>query len=153
VNDIKWWTGWTVGEVRGALAGLSVEEVDLDGSTGVVLRGDVAPVKPSTPFAVLLPALDSTVMGWTDRSWFLGSHGPQLFDGSGNAGPTIWWDGRVVGGWAQRKDGDVVCRVLDDVGTDAIAAIDAAAARLTSWLGSARVTPRFRTPVERDLAS
>ena len=30
-NDIKWWTGWTVGEVRDALAGLSVEEVDLDG--------------------------------------------------------------------------------------------------------------------------
>jgi hypothetical protein len=152
VNDIKWWTGWTLGEVRSALADLAVEEVDVDGSTGVVLAGDVAPVKAPAPFAVLLPALDSTVMGWSDRSWFLGPHGPLLFDGSGNAGPTVWWDDRVVGGWAQRKNGDVVCRVLEDVGTDAGTAIDAAAARLTSWLGATRVTPRFRTPVERELA-
>ncbi len=152
VNDIKWWTGWTAGQVRDALAGLSVEEVDLDGAAGIVLAGDGAPIKAPAPFAALLPGLDTSVMGWSDRSWFLGGHGPLLFDRSGNAGPTVWWDGRVVGGWAQRKDGEVVCRVLEDVGAHAVTAIDAAAERLASWLGPARVTPRFRTPVERALA-
>jgi hypothetical protein len=42
---------------------------------------------------------------------------------------------------------------LEDVGAEAIAAIDAEAARLTAWLGPARVTPRFRTPLERELSS
>jgi hypothetical protein len=97
--------------------------------------------------------LDTTVMGWTERDWLLGPHGPRLFDRSGNPGPTVWWDGRVVGGWAQRPSGEIVYRLLEDVGAEAIAAIDAEAARLTAWLGPARVTPRFRTPLERELSS
>ena len=152
VADIKWWTGWTIGEVRRALADLAVEEVELDGNTGIVLADDVAPVDPAAPFAALLPSLDTTVMGWTGRDWFLGPHGPQLFDRSGNAGPTVWWDARVVGGWTQRQTGEVVTRLFEDVGSDATMAIDAEAARLSSWLGPARVTPRFRTPLDRDLA-
>jgi hypothetical protein len=152
VADIKWWTGWTLTEVRSALADLDVDEVELDSGTGVVLADDLATTRAPAPFAALLPALDTTVMGWTDRDWFLGPLGPQLFDRSGNAGPTVWWDGRVVGGWAQRQSGEVVNRVLEDVGAEGRAAIDAAAARLTSWLDGARVTPRFRTPLERDLA-
>jgi hypothetical protein len=92
-------------------------------------------------------------MGWKDRSWFLGGHAPALFDRSGNIGPTIWWDGRIVGGWAQRKDGEVVCRLLEDAGADAQAAIAAQVERLTPLLGAARVTPRFRTPLERELTS
>ncbi len=153
IADIKWWTGWTVGEVRHALGDLDVEEVDLDHGTGVVLAEDAGPVRAPAPFAALLPALDTTVMGWTERDWFLGPHGPQLFDRSGNPGPTVWWGGSVVGGWAQRRNGEVVHRLLEDVGSDATNAIDAAAARLSSWLGAARVTPRFRTPLERALAT
>ena len=153
IADIKWWTGWTVGEVRHALADLDVEEVDLDHGTGVVLAEDAGPVRGPAPFAALLPALDTTVMGWTERDWFLGPHRPQLFDRSGNPGPTVWWGGSVVGGWAQRRNGEVVHRLLEDVGSDATNAIDAAAERLSSWLGGARVTPRFRTPLERALAA
>jgi hypothetical protein len=99
----------------------------------------------------LLPALDPTVMGWSGRSWFLGEHGPRLFDRSGNVGPTVWWDGRIVGGWAQRADGEIAYRLLEDVGADAAAAVRAEAERLRSWLGKVRVTPRFRTPLEREL--
>ena len=153
VNDIKWWTGWTVGEVRRALTDLRAVEVDLGGAAGVILAGDHRPVRAPAPFAVLLPALDTSVMGWNGRGWFLGPHAPALFDRSGNAGPTVWWDSRVVGGWAQRKDGEVVYRVLEDVGSEAMGAIDAAAARLESWLGGARVTPRFHAPLERELAA
>ena len=71
---------------------------------------------PPEPWVALLPALDPTIMGWVSRDWYLGPHGPTLFDRSGNPGPTVWVDGRVVGGWAQRaSDGRVVHRLLEKV--------------------------------------
>lgn len=152
-EDLKWWSGWTVAETRHALSGLDPVEVDLDGATGLVLRDDVAPVDPPEPWAALLPALDPTVMGWTERDWYLGRHRAALFDRNGNAGPTVWWDGRVVGGWAQRRDGEIAVRLLEDVGCEAAAAIGGEAARLADWLGDVRFTPRFRTPLERALTA
>jgi hypothetical protein len=101
----------------------------------------------------LLPALDPTVMGWQDRSWFLGPHGLALFDVNGNAGPTVWLNGRVVGGWAQRRDGEIAIRLLEDVGADARKLIEDEASRLRDWLGEVRVIPRFRTPTERELSA
>jgi hypothetical protein len=92
------------------------------------------------------------VMGWSQRQWFLGGHGPALFDRSGNPGPTVWCDGRIVGGWAQRKDGEIVYRLLEDVGAEAASAIADAAERLRVWHHDVRVTPRFRTPLERELS-
>lgn len=53
-------------------------------------------------------------------------------------------------GWADR-DGEVAVRLLEDIGADAVAAVEAEAADLATWLGPARVTPRFRTPLEREL--
>jgi hypothetical protein len=151
VADLRWWTGWTAGEVKRALAAVPTVEVDLDGVAGLILADDQEPDPTPEPWAALLPALDPTVMGWSGRGWFLGEHAPALFDRSGNAGPTVWWDGRVVGGWAQRKDGAVVFRVLEDIGRDGVIAIEAAAEELREWLGNAVVTPRFRTPLEREL--
>ena len=152
VADIRWWTGWTLGEVRRILGELEAAEVEVDGATGFVLADDRAPTPEAEPFAAFLPGLDPTVMGWTDRRFFLADHGRRLFDTNGNAGPTVWWAGRIVGGWAQRTDGEVVHRLLEDVGADGAAAIEAEAARLRAWLGEARVTPRFRTPLERELS-
>jgi hypothetical protein len=153
VADLKWWTGWTAGEVNRTLREIRPVEVDLDGRTGLVLADDLAPEPAVQPWVALLPALDSTAMGWTGREWFLGGHGPALFDRSGNVGPTVWWDGRVVGGWAHRRHGEVAFRLLEDVGADAAAAVQASAGRLAGWLGDARVTPRFRTPLERELSA
>jgi hypothetical protein len=152
--DLKWWTGWTVGQLKPALAALDPVTVDLGGGgTGLLLRDDVEPVPAPAPSVALLPGLDPTVMGWTGRDWYLGGHGPDLFDRSGNPGPTIWWDGRIVGGWAQRKDGEIAYHLLADVGAEAGAAVAAEADRLCRWLGPARVTPRFRTPLERKLGA
>jgi hypothetical protein len=92
-------------------------------------------------------------MGWQQRAWYLGEHGKALFDTNGNAGPTVWCDGRVVGGWAQRPDGEVVFRLLEDVGTAAARAIAAEAARLTAWLDGVRLKPRFPTPLQRELSA
>ncbi|BCB85142.1 winged helix DNA-binding domain-containing protein [Phytohabitans suffuscus] len=151
--DVKWWTGWTGGQVKQALAAVGPVEVDLGGTTGLVLPGDAEPVAAAEPAVSLLPALDPTPMGWQERSWYLGEHGPALFDRSGNVGPTVWWDGRIVGGWAQRPSGEVVYRLLEDVGRDVAVAVEASAGRLTEWIGSVRVTPRFRTPLERELVA
>ena len=153
VADLKWWSGLTLGQVRKAVGALDVEEVDLDGVPGVVLADDVAPTPRPEPWVALLPSLDPTTMGWHQRGWYLDEHGKTLFDTNGNAGPTIWCDGRVVGGWAQRKTGEVVFRLLDDIGGDARAAIETEAARLTAWLGDVRVTPRFPTPLQKQLAA
>jgi len=151
VADLKWWSGWTLGQTRAALAAVGAVEVDLDGTPGVALPDDLAPVPVPGPYAALLPGLDPTTMGWQDRGWYLGPHAKALFDTNGNAGPAVWWDGRIVGGWAQRKSGEVVLRFLEDAGSEAVAAAEAQAARLQEWLGPTRITPRFRTPLEREL--
>jgi hypothetical protein len=152
VSDLQWWAGWTAGQARAALAA-GTTAVDLDGTPGVVLGGDEDPEPATEPWAALLPALDPTPMGWRERGWFLGRHGPALFDRSGNIGPTVWWDGRIVGGWAQRPSGEVVFRLLEDAGAEAVAAVTAEAEALQGWLGPVRVTPRFRTPLERELSA
>ena len=128
-------------------------EVDLDGGSALVLADDVD-VEPETePWVALLPALDPTVMGWTERQWYLGDHRSALFDRNGNAGPTIWSDGRVVGGWAQRKDGEIVVRLLEDVGAEVEAQVAESAASLQQLYGDVRAIPRFRTPLERELTA
>jgi len=153
VSDLQWWAGWTAGQTRAALGQLATAEVDLGGTPGVVLAGDEEPEPAIEPWAALLPALDPTPMGWRDRGWFLGEHAPALFDRSGNIGPTVWWDGRIVGGWAQRTGGEIVFRLLEDAGAGARAAIATEAGNLQAWLGPMRVTPRFRTPLERELSA
>jgi hypothetical protein len=107
----------------------------------------------SAAVAALLPALDPTPMGWQARDWFLGAHRAALFDRTGNIGPTVWWQGRVVGGWAQRASGEIALRLLEDIGADGAAAVAGQAAELETWLGPNRVTPRFRTPLERELSA
>jgi hypothetical protein len=92
-------------------------------------------------------------MGWKERAWYLGEHGPALFDTAGNAGPTVWWDGRIVGGWAVRPDGEVAYRLLEDAGADAAAAVEDEAAALAAWLGETKVIPRFGTPLARELSA
>lgn len=152
-EDLRWWAGWTKTQLRRALTVVQPDEVDLDGAAGIALPGDTGPVPEPDPWVALLPALDSTPMGWQQRRWFLGEHGPRLFDRTGNIGPTVWWHGRVVGGWAQRASGEVAYRLLEDIGADGAGAVAAEAAALGAWLGAARVTPRFRTPLERELTA
>ncbi|MFC5172386.1 winged helix DNA-binding domain-containing protein [Streptomyces mutomycini] len=152
-GDLKWWTGWGIRETRAALAAASAEEVLLDsGAFGWAAPGDLAAEPAPEPWAALLPGLDPSAMGWADRDFQLpADHRAALFDRSGNIGPTVWWNGGIVGGWAQRPDGELVWRLLSDIGREGSQLIEAEAARLSAWTGDARVTPRFRTPLEREL--
>ncbi|MGH3386791.1 MAG: winged helix DNA-binding domain-containing protein [Nocardioidaceae bacterium] len=147
--DLKWWLGSTLTAVRAALADVGAVEVDLHGRPGVALPDDLDPVDPVAPYAVLLPALDPTTMGWFEREWYLGPHRAQLFDTNGNGGMTAWWDGRIVGGWRQTDDGEVRLQLLADVGAEATGRLEAEAARLSEWLAGVRIAPRFPSPLSK----
>jgi hypothetical protein len=154
VDDVKWWTGWTVAVTIAALADIGAVEVGLDGGgTGVVLADDLEDTPDPEPWVALLPSLDPTTMAWKQRDWYLGAHRDRLFDPYGNAGPTIWADGRVVGGWGQRPDGEVVLHFLDEVGAAVTQAATARAEALTRWLDGVQVRPSFPTPLQRQLAA
>lgn len=152
-RDLKWWTGWNLTQVRRALEHIGAAEVNLEDGTGYMLADDLEPVDRPDPWVALVPSLDPTTMGWKERNWYLGPHSKALFDSNGNAGPTVWVDGRVVGGWTQREDGQIAYQVLEDVGGEAIGSIEETASRLESWLDGTVVTPRFRSPHDRSLRS
>lgn len=151
-TDVRWWTGWTVRLTATTLDAIGAVEVGLDDGVGYVLPDDLGRETSTRRWVALLPGLDPTVMGWKDRGWYLGEHGPALFDRNGNAGPTVVADGRVVGGWIQRASGEIAVEMLERVDARTRAAIDAERERLRAWLGDVRVTPRFRTPVEQALS-
>ena len=150
-QDIKWWLGSTVAAVRTALADLDAVVVDLDGRPGYLLPDDLERTEPVEPWAALLPGLDPTTMGWVERGWYLGGHKSEVFDSNGNAGPTAWWDGRIVGGWHQDPAGEVVLDLLEDVGAEATGALELESQRLTGWLAGAKVPPRFPSPLSKRL--
>jgi hypothetical protein len=151
-TDVQWWTGWTLGTTRRALARAAASEVDLDGATGWVAASDVDPVVSAEPWVAFLPGLDPTTMGWKTRDWYLDpAHAGRLFDRNGNGGPTVWVNGQIVGGWVQRKDGRIAYDLLADVGAEAITAIEGAAHELERLLGETRFTVRFPAPMQAEL--
>ena len=137
---------------RRALGRLEIEEVDLHGQPGIALaRSAEAP--PGHPAATLLPALDPTPMGWKNREWFLGIDTSLVFDRAGNIGPTLWWDGEIIGSWTVAPNGDLRTKVVADRGAEAKAAIERTASQLHARLNGAAVTPAIRTPLEQALAT
>jgi hypothetical protein len=153
-EDLKWWTGWSVAQTKRALAGDDVVACVLDdGAEGVILAGDAEPVAAPAPWVALLPALDATPMGWKRRDFYLGAHAERVFDVNGNVAPTVWCDGRIVGGWTRRPGGEIAFALLEDIGAEARAAVEAEAAALAPRLGDATLAPRARgyAPVEREL--
>ena len=157
IDDLQWWTGWNKTTTRHALARLAIEEVDLHGEPGIMLASsgendDFLADAPS-PTATLLPALDPTPMGWKARDWFLAIDPRYIYDRTGNIGPTLWWDGEIIGSWAIIPDGRIMTKVIADRGVEAHTAIDQVATQLHGRLGGTVVTPAVRTPLEQALAA
>jgi DNA glycosylase AlkZ-like len=151
--DLAWWAGWTVAVTKRALADVGAVEVALDEGPGYVLPEDVDPAPEAPPSAVLLPGLDPSTMGWKQRGFHLAAEDVALlFDRNGNGGPTAWVDGRIVGGWHQRADGEIALHLTADVGAEAAAALDARAAELAALLGDVRFRVRFPAPLQAKLA-
>jgi hypothetical protein len=147
-SDVQWWTGWTQRATTDALSTARAVPVCIeDVGDGWVAADDVGAVRAAPSWVALLPGLDPTTMGWKQRDWYLDpAHGSRLFDRNGNAGPTIWADGRIVGGWVQRKDGTIATELLTDVGTAARDHVDRSARDLEHLIGDTRFTVRFPSP-------
>ncbi|ORI17745.1 hypothetical protein BJD99_13425 [Rhodococcus sp. 1163] len=148
LDDVQWWTGWNKTQTRAAVAGLDTVEVELDAGDGIMLADTV--MQKGGTGVMLLPALDPTPMGWKHRNWYLGEHKAPLFDSYGNIGPTIWSDGRIVGGWTVTPAGEVVTELFEEVGPG-VEAIAAEAGRITDLLAGTAVVPSFPTPLEKRL--
>ncbi|KJK53589.1 winged helix DNA-binding domain-containing protein [Streptomyces sp. NRRL F-4428] len=152
-DDVKWWTGWNLTHTRKAIAATGAQAVELHEGTGYLLPDDLQDVEVPEPSVALLPGLDPTSMGWRHRAWYTDpAHTAALFDRNGNIGPPIWWNGHIIGAWAQHVGGHINHHLLTDPGTAARAAVHTEIERLTAFLATTCVTPAYRTPLERRLA-
>jgi hypothetical protein len=154
--DVQWWTGWTRRDVTRALEDAGAVEVEIEGPAGLeegwLAPDDLDPVLGRARWVALLPGLDPTTMGWKERGWFLDpDDAARLFDRNGNGGPSIWIDGRVVGGWVQRKDGSIALGWFNDVPAARRRDVEATARQLEELLGDTRFTVRFPAPMQADL--
>ena len=149
--DLKWWTGWTLTKTRRALEDVGAEAVTLEnGSTGFTL--DRERLESPEPWVALLPGLDPTPMGWKERSWYLDdATAARVMDSNGNIGPTIWADGTIVGGWAQRSDGTIATELNRPIDRAHRRLLDTELERLVDSVGPTRFRARFPSPNQRDL--
>lgn len=147
--DLTWWLGATKTAVRRALTDVAAETVRLeDGSTAWLRPDDLDEVRPASPWAALLPALDPTTMGWRGRDFYVAPEtAANVYDSAGNGRTTAWWDGRIVGSWVQRSDGNVEILPTARLSSDATTALAHKGAELTSWLNGARLRSILQRPV------
>ena len=153
LRDLQWWTGWTAATTKRALADVDAVEVRVDGGAAYVANGDEGEEAPAGPWVALLPGLDPTTMGWKERDWYLPPQAATAFDRMGNAGPTIWVDGRVVGVWAQTQAGELRTHLFEPITRRQRDAVDERLAALASVIGGTRFTVRFPSPVSTALVA
>jgi hypothetical protein len=103
LSDVAWWTGFTKARCRDALESLGdqVTEIKVDDWPGPLyldhFAGEPAAMAPSVR---ILPLLDPYVQGYRDRQRLLSIELHDfVWDGGGNAAPTIVAEGRIVGVW------------------------------------------------------
>jgi Winged helix DNA-binding domain len=153
-TDLQWWAGWTVATTKRALADVGAVEVELAEGPGYLLPDDLDEVAAPGSSTALLPGLDPSTMGWKQRAFHLDAeHVPVLFDRNGNGGPTAWVNGRIVGGWVQRRDGEIALRIMTDVGAEATDALRRQAGDLQQLLGDVRFSVRFPAPLQTELSA
>jgi Winged helix DNA-binding domain len=140
--DLQWWMGWTMSKTKQALADCGAVPAELDIGAGW-LAVDDPPLGPVEPWVAVLPGLDPTIMGWKQREWYLPNTSREVFDSAGNGGPSLWVDGRVVGAWAQTKDGTIHTHYFERVAAARRREIDQRINDLKSWIGDTRFTVRF----------
>jgi len=167
-DDVQWWTGFSKGETKKALEalGAAMMEVAIEGlGDGCLMLADDARLlrdfsPPDVSYVFFLPDLDPYIMGYRHRHRFLApEHRARIFDRAGNAVPTVWVNGRVVGAWGQSKacgeprrtNGGVIYGLFEPAGEEEQALLAEEIERLEGFLGGEFLPPRFRTPFTRAL--
>jgi hypothetical protein len=140
--DLQWWMGWTMARTKRALTDCGAVEVEVDAGPAWVAADDEPVVEPE-PWVAVLPGLDPTTMGWKQREWYLPDAAAESFDSNGNGGPTLWVDGRIVGAWAQTRDGEIHTHYFEEVAAKRRREIDARIGEIKSMIGPTRFTVRF----------
>jgi hypothetical protein len=142
-EDIVWWTGLGKQEIRQALALMrgQLVEIEIEGlrDSHLALTKDLNELETSLQSerpAFLLPSLDPYVMGYKDRRRFLDQvRYEQVFDRAGNALPTVWFDGEVIGVWLEDSKKPVIETFLfEDADKRILTELDAEAQRLARFL-------------------
>ncbi len=160
-RDLSWWAGWTLGDTRAALAACGAEAVEVQTGSAWVLPEDIEVLGAGKrgvngefadePWVALLPGLDPSVMGWKERGFYLPSGGERAWDTYGNAGPTVWVDGAVVGAWGQANSGEIRLRYFTDLPLARRREIEDRAAQVGEWLGATRISWRFPGAINAEL--
>lgn len=162
VRDAAWWTGLPARDIAGALSDLGgeVAAVSLQDQTEphMILASDLPALLalPGEPPAAawLLPSLDPLIMGYAGRSRFLSPEDvAKVFDRAGNALPTAWVGGRVVGLWSQDASGRVKCHPFVPLEHDALDSLENRAAALTNFLGGTVIPYRTHSPFSRTVVA
>lgn len=93
IDDIRWWTGWKVGEAQAAADGVDLTRVG-------VANEDLSGVR-------LLPIWDVLMVAYRHRDrLFDPKWAPFIYDRFGNATSVVLSDGKVVGVWDLGKSDD-----------------------------------------------
>ncbi len=157
-RDLAWWMGWTLGDTRAALAACRAQPVLTRVGPAWISRDDEVSMidemyVTEERWVALLPGLDPTVMGWKDRDFYTPAGREAAWDKNGNAGPTIWVDGEVVGAWGQTKDGDIRLHFFADVRPDRRLHVQERAEEVAVWLGDSRISWRFPGAINAHLVT
>ena len=142
-EDVVWWTGLGKTEVRRALSEIADRVVQVNigelGGGYLLPGGDVEIVEGIQTDALrlwFLPSLDPLIMGYKLRSRFLPpSKYDKVFDPSGNALPTVWCDGQIVGIWMEDRRAQAVQILLfESLAADLHTQMEEEAQRLSHFL-------------------
>ena len=144
--DLQWWMGWSATKTKQALADCGAVVVEVASGPACLAPGD-HDQPPAEPWVAVLPALDPTTMGWKQRDWYLPAAAAETFDSTGNGGPTLWVDGRIVGVWAQTRDGEIHTHYFERVTTTRRREIDIKIEEVKRLVGETRFTIRFPSDV------
>lgn len=165
--DLAWWLPAPKGEVARALATLGRDALKIEDQGAVywcmaeLADAPAPPREAQGPW--VLPYEDGLIKAYQDRSWVLApglrevifpynvshwhppdgaSPGPGPHKGvnaSGEARPSIWWGGRIVGRW-EWVEGAARWQLHAPVGAEATAALTAELGRLERFI-TERLTP------------
>jgi hypothetical protein len=140
--DLQWWMGWTGAITKQALADCGAIAVEVASGPAWVAPDDhEQPI--IEPWVAVLPGLDPTTMGWKQRDWYLPPAAAESFDSNGNGGPTLWVDGRIVGAWAQTRQGEIFTHYFERVGAARRRELEERIAGIKQLVGATRFTIRF----------